>query len=267
MGDIDQSAECVKTECLHSVRVCQLLLLSITERGSMNKIFVSVASGVILVGSVGIAALPSHAYDRDAFAYSASHFLSANQLPAAFASKRGININLTTPGISNFVCTNAKDQNKEESLTRSLRNSTSFYNVRDKSLGLTISVSEYKSNTVAEKAFIKLTTDIKKCDGNISGSYTDDSGTVYPYQNIVTSGQIPAVTVTGVQSIFTNEDSNNLAVGDQPAYMSDNMNIYTLVNNAIIVTEGTSSGAANLTTQQKRSLIKIANDMVTAWVN
>jgi len=74
------------------------------------------------------------------------------------------------------------------------------------------------------------------------------------------------VTVTGVQSIFTNENSNNAASGDLPAYLNDSMSIFTLVNEVIITTTGSTGSALNFTAKQKKALIQVANDMVTTWV-
>ncbi len=130
-----------------------------------------------------------------------------------------------------------------------------------------ISVNEYQTNVAAEKAFTKLSKDIKKCDGDYSGSWTSEDDMVFPYRNVVTSGKIPAVTVTGVESIFTNQNSENAAVGDQPAFLNDTLSIFTLLNDAIIMTQTSTNGALNLTAPQKKALEQVANSMVTEWVN
>jgi hypothetical protein len=238
------------------------------ERGIMKKVFTGVVSGALILGSLGMASTAAQAYDREAFAHAASHFVGPNQLPKIFASKPGMSIEVQDSGkIGTYVCTSAVVNGPDVQLTKSVRNSFGFYNVIKKDLGLTIYVNEYRNNVAAEKAFAKLTKDIKKCDGDYSGSWTDEDGTVYPYQNIVTSGKIPAVTVTGVESIFTNQNSNNAAVGDQPAYLNDSMSIFTLVNDAIILTQGSTGSALNLTAPQKKALEQVANRMVTAWVS
>jgi hypothetical protein len=90
---------------------------------------------------------------------------------------------------------------------------------------------------------------------------------VFPYRNIVTSGTIPGVTVTGVESIFTNRNSDNAAVGDQPACLNDTLSIFTLLNDAIIQTQGSTDSSSNLTAPQKKALEQVANQMVTEWVN
>ncbi|MCF8539252.1 MAG: hypothetical protein K9G05_06580 [Candidatus Nanopelagicales bacterium] len=233
----------------------------------MKKVTAGFAGAALVIGSMSMAATTAQAYDTEAFAYAASHFLSEKDLPAAFASKGGMNINVSTTSGKTFVCTSPSPDGPDVTLAKPVRNSIAFYQPIKKSLTLSIAVNEYRSNTAAEKAFAQLTKDIKKCDGDATGSWTDDSGTVYPYENVVTSGKIPAVTVTGVASIFTNENSNNLAVQGQPAYLNDNMNIYTLVNNAIIVTEGSTGSALNFTAKQKKALEKVAFDMVSTWVD
>ena len=244
------------------------------ERGIMKKVFTGVVSSALVLGSLGLAANAAQAYDREAFARAASHYVSPKQLPKAFAARPGITVQIQELGRVGdsgkrgaFVCTSAVPNGPDVQMATSIRNSYAFYDLVKDNLGLMISVNEYRSNVAAEKAFAKLTKDIKKCDGDYTGSWTNDDGTVFPYQNIVTSGKIPAVTVTGVASIFTNQNSNNAAVGDQPAFLNDSLNIYTLVNDAIIMTQGSTGSALNLTGSQKKALEQVANQMVTEWVN
>jgi len=232
----------------------------------MKKIFITLTAGFLAAGSLGFAA-PATAYNQEAFAYSASHFLKTSQLPAEFKAKKGIQVSIGEPAFKPFVCSTPGNDGTEINMNTPMRNSNGSYNLRSKSLGLFINVNEYKSNVAAEKAFEKLTKDIKKCDGLTTGSWTDDDGTVYPYANSVTSGNIPAVTVVGVQSIFINQNSENAAAGNQPAYLNDSFNIFTLVNNVIISTQSTTGSALNLTPKQKKAMEKIANSMVTAWVS
>ncbi len=234
----------------------------------MKKIMTGLAGGALVLGSLGLAPTAAQAYDREAFANAASSYVSPKQLPKIFAAKPGIGVQVQDSGKSgSYVCTSASTNGFDVQMSRSLRNSYAFYDVVEKDLNLLISVNEFTSNVAAEKAFAKLTKDIKKCDGDYSGSWTSDDGTVFPFQNIVTSGKIPAVTVTGVGSIFTNRNSNNAAVGDQPAYLSDSLNIFTLLNDAIIMTQGSTGSASNLTGPQKKALEQVANQMVTAWVS
>ena len=75
------------------------------------------------------------------------------------------------------------------------------------------------------------------------------------------------MTVTGVESIFTNQNSDNAAVGDQPAYLNDTLSIFTLLNDAIIKTQASTDSALNLTAPQKKALEQVANSMVTEWVS
>lgn len=234
----------------------------------MKKVFIGVLSGALVLGSSGIAATAAQAYDREAFAHAASHYVSPKQLPKIFAAKPGISVQVQDSGKSgSFVCTSATASGSVVLMASSLRNSSAFYGVIQRDLNLFISVNEFTSNVAAEKAFAKLTKDLKKCDGDYAGSWTSDDGTVFPFQNIVTSGKIPAVTVTGVGSIFTNQNSNNAAVGDQPAYLNDTLSIFTLLNDAIIQTQASTESALNLTAPQKKALEQVANSMVTEWVN
>jgi hypothetical protein len=234
----------------------------------MKRIFIGVLSGALVLGTSGLAATAAQAYDREAFAHAASHYVSVKQLPKIFASKPRMNVQVADSGkIRAFVCTKGVENGPEVELSKSIRNSFGFYEPLKGDLRLSITVNEYRTNVAAEKAFATLTKDIKKCDGDYSGSWTSEDDMVFPYRNIVTSGKIPAVTVTGVQSIFTNQNSENAAVGDQPAYLNDTLSIFTLVNDAIIMTQASTDSAVNLTSPQKKALEKVANLMVTEWVN
>ena len=234
----------------------------------MKKIFIGVLSGALVLGTSGLAATAAQAYDREAFAHAASHYVSPKQLPKLFASKPRMNVQVGDSGnISAFVCTSGVVNGPEVNLAKSIRNSFGFYEPLKSELRLAITVNEYRTNVAAEKAFAKLTKDIKKCDGDYSGSWTSEGDMVFPYRNVVTSGTIPGVTVTGVESIFTNQNSENAAVGDQPAFLNDTLSIFTLLNDAIIKTQASTDSALNLTAPQKKALEQVANQMVTEWVN
>ena len=232
----------------------------------MHKAVGVALGGLVAVSSLALAMAPAQAYDRESAGYAASHFLSVSQLPKEFAAKKAMNINVTSPGSRQFVCDYGTTGNKVVRAAKPEMNSMAFYNPKAQGLSLDISVGQYKSNLAAEKAFSQLSKDIKKCDGTLSGSWSDENDNPVPYENVITSGKIPAVTVTGVQSIFTNENSNNAASGDLPAYLNDSMSIFTLVNEVIITTTGSTGSALNFTAKQKKALIQVANDMVTTWV-
>jgi hypothetical protein len=238
------------------------------ERGTMKSIFTGLVGAALVIGSLGAASTAAQAYDREAFAFAASHFLSPKDLPKAFAAKPAMSVQVMDSGRNgSYVCTSPTPNGPDVKMSRTLRSAFASYDVVRRDLNLFISVNEFKNNVAAEEAFAKLTKDIKKCEGNYTGSWTSDDGTVYPYQNIVTTGKIPAVTVAGVASIFVNQNSSNAAVGDSPVYLNDALNIYTLVNDAIINTQGLNSRAVNVTAAQKKSLEKVAFDMVTTWVD
>ncbi len=224
-------------------------------------------SGLVIVGSMAMAMVPAQAYDREAAGYAASHFLDVSQLPKEFASAKTIDIGVTMPSTKQFVCDYGTTGNKEVRAGKPELNATAFYERKGRSLSLGVDVWQYKSNEAAEKTFRQLTKNIKKCDGTFSGSWPDENGNPVPYENLITSGNIPAVTVTGVQSVFTNQNSDNAASGDVPSYLSDSMSIFTLVNDVIITTTGSTWSALNLTAKQKAALIQVANDMVTTWVD
>jgi hypothetical protein len=233
----------------------------------MHKAVGVALSGLVVASSMTMAVAPAQAYDREAAGYAASHFLSVSQLPKEFAAKKAMNISVTTPALKQYVCDYGPLGNKIVWAGKPDLSTNAFYNPKGKGLSLDINVGQYKSNVAAEKAFSQLSKDIKKCDGTFTGSWSDENDNPVPYENVITSGKIPAVTVTGVQSIFTNENSNNAASGDLPAYLNDSMSIFTLVNDVIITTTGSTGSALNFTAKQKKALIQVANDMVTTWVD
>jgi len=49
------------------------------------------------------------------------------------------------------------------------------------------------------------------------------------------------------KAFFTNQNSENAAVGDQPAYLNDTLSIFTLLNDAIIMTQASTGSALDLT--------------------
>jgi len=234
----------------------------------LNK-FVSVAaSGAIIAGSMSIGVASANAYDKEAFAYSASHFLNESQLPKAFAAKKGINVNISAPTGKSFVCSSGDTPNVRVWLAKPVRTADASYNLKSKALDLEVMVSEYSSNGAAEKAFAQLSKDISKCDGKFTGSIAGDDGEApMAYETVITSGKIPKVTVVGVQSIFTNLASQNSASGDVPAFLSDSKSIYTLVNNVVIMTSASTLSAQDLTSKQKDALTQVAFDMVDAWIS
>jgi hypothetical protein len=237
------------------------------RRGIMKKISAGIAVGALVLGSMGVATSVAQAYDKAGYGFAASHFLNAKDLPKEFASKPGASVAIgDSRSQGSFLCSNPQLMTSFN-LARSVLNANVSYTELNKNVNLFINVNQYRSNTAAEKAFAKLSKDIKKCDGSASGATTGQGGTSTPFTLVVTSGKIPAVTVTGVESVFTSQNASSPAVGTQPASLFDTYTILTLLNDVIISTEASTETALDLTSGQKKALEQIANQMVTTWAS
>lgn len=235
----------------------------------MKRISAGLVVGALVLGSMAATTSVAQAYDKSAYGFAASHFLNAKDLPKEFASKPGATIAIgDSTGEGSFLCSSPQpNAGSSFSMAKSVLNANVSYNEVNKKMNLFINVNQYRSNTAAEKAFAKLGKDIKKCDGSYSGTSTDENGTSFPYTTAVTSGKTPAVTVAGVESVYTNQNSNNAAAGNQPAYLSDTFTILTLLNDVIMSTQAFTQTAVDLTPGQKKALEQVANQMVTTWAN
>ncbi len=238
----------------------------------MKKFSAGITISALVLGSMAVATGAVQAYDKAGYGFAASHFLNAKDLPKEFASKPGATVSIgDSMRQGSFLCASPGPDDgsipNSFNLAPSVLNANASYNEKNRSVSLWINVNQYRSNTAAEKAFAKLGKDIKKCDGSYSGASTDENGTSYPYTLGVTSGKIPAVTVAGVESVYTNQNANNAAVGNPAAYLSDTYTIFTLLNDVIISTQTSTETALDLTPGQKKALEQVANRMVTTWAS
>jgi hypothetical protein len=234
----------------------------------MKRVSAGIAFSALVLGSMAVATSAVQAYDKAAYAFAASHFLNAKDLPKEFASKPGATIAIgDSRGEGTFLCSKPQAEGPSYNIASSVLNANANYNEVNQNVNLFINVNQYRSNTAAEKAFAKLGKDVKRCDGSYSGATTDEDGTSYPYTLGVTSGKTPAVTVAGVESVYTNQNANNAAVGNPAAYLSDTYTIFTLLNDVIISTQTSTETALDLTPGQKKALEQVANRMVTTWAS
>ena len=238
----------------------------------MKRVSAGLAVSALALGSMAVTTSVAQAYDKAAFGFAASHFLSAKDLPKEFASKPGATITIgDLMGEGSFLCASPGPDDgsipNSFNLAPSVLNANVSYNEINKNVDLYINVDQYRSNTAAEKAFAKVGKDLKKCDGSYSGTSTDGNGISFPYTTAVTSGKTPAVTVAGVESVYTNQNVNNAAVGNPDSYLSDTFTIFTLLNDVIISTQASTQTAVDLTPAQKKALEQVANRMVTTWAS
>ncbi len=234
----------------------------------MKAKFATIAAVGALVMSVSAVTLPAAAYDKDAYGYAASHFLEEKQIPKVFQTKfKGFSVSINAYSFSDTVCGYGTGGNTKVKLAKGTIQSFATYQLKNRTVDLSVNVMQYKSNVAAEKAFKAMSKAIKKCDGSVDTSWTDSDGYVYPSNTVTTTGNVPGVTVTGVKSVFIDWDSNYPETADSPAWLTDQRTIFTLVND-VIIQSGLDSGSSKIiTAAQKKGLEKVAFNMVDSWLD
>ncbi len=234
----------------------------------MKAKFATIAAVGALVMSVSAVTLPAAAYDKEAYGYAASHFLEEKEIPKVFKPKsKGFYVSINPSSLFNTVCGYGTGGNTEVKLAKGTIQSFATYELKSGTDNLSVNVTQYKSNVAAEKAFKAMSKSIKKCDGIVDTSFTSPDGTVYPSNNVTTTGNVPGVTVTGVKSVFIELDSNFAKTADNPASVNDQRTIFALVNDVIIQSVFNSGSSKNITAAQKKGLEKVAFDMVDSWLD
>lgn len=228
----------------------------------MKKIVAAGASALIAIGMAG----PAQAYDRDAYAYAAGHMIGYKDIPSILDAKRTASFSAYNAPGKNYVCGTA-DGEKEVDYPGGKDVFSMNYEGR-KSSSTNVSVTQFASSSKAIKAFETLQKAVKECSGTDSGSQTFDDGSVDTWQRLTTTGNVPKVTVAGVESIFLNENYQDVTTGpDAGSYSSDNYTVYTLVNDAIINTTYYTGSELNMTTKQRKAVDQVAFNAVTRWLD
>ncbi|MGA1145810.1 MAG: hypothetical protein ACO3YU_02300 [Candidatus Nanopelagicales bacterium] len=228
----------------------------------MKKIAATVAT-VALIG-VGIAT-PAHAYDRDLYAYAASHMIGHEDVPASLNVKKGANFGAFPQTGKNFLC---GDETKQVEYTGGDLQFTMSYDGRKGPSGINVLISQYGSAQRAIKAFDELKKSLGQCAGPANGQQTYDDGSTDTWSRLTTTGKVPLVTVVGVQSVFLNENYEDVTTGEYPnRYTSDNYRVYTLVNDVIINTSRYTGSEINMSAKDRRAVNQVAFNAVTRWVD
>jgi hypothetical protein len=228
----------------------------------VKKIAAAVA-GLALVG-VGLAA-PAQAYDRDLYAFAASHMIGHEDVPASLNVKKGANFGAFPQTGKNFLC---GDETKQVEYTGGDYQFTMSYDGRKGSSGINVSISQFGSAQKAIKAFNDLKKGLKECAGPANGQQTYDDGSTDTWSRLTTTGNVPLVTVAGVQSVFLNENYEDVTTGEYPnRYTSDNYSVYTLVNDVIINTSRYTGSEINMSAKDRRAVNQVAFNAVTRWVD
>lgn len=218
------------------------------------------------IASVGLAT-PAAAYDRDAYAYAAGHMIGYQDIPKSLDAKRGPYFNAGS-GTSNFLC---GDDSKTVTFPGGKFDFSISYNGKGQTDGVDVSVSQYASSSRAIAAFEKLKSGLKRCEGESSGQEnygTDDDPSIDTWSRLNTSGVVPLVTIAGVQSVFLNQNYQDVTTGDNPGtYSSDSYTVYTLVDDVIISTSRVTGSELNIPTKERRAVNQVAFNAVTRWVD
>jgi len=216
------------------------------------------------VAAVGLAA-PAQAYDRELYSYAAGHMIGANDVPAALQIRKDAYFNAGVTRGKNFLC---GDADKRVEYPGGDYQFSMNYNGRKDTAGVGVTVVQYSSTQRAIRAFDELKKGLDECSGPASGQQSFDDGSTDSWSRLNTTGNVPLVTVTGVESVFLNENYEDVTVGEFPGrYTSDNYTVYTLVNDVIISTNHYTGSELNMSTKQRRAVNQVAFNAVTRWVD
>ncbi len=227
---------------------------------------------VALVASVGAIA-PAQAYDRDAFAYAASHMIERSDIPASLgAFKKNLTFTAwtTSSGTNNACYVPKSDADAPDVNVKFPGGKYAYaasYNGRGKDAPyLIVNVDQYASDSAAIKAFRVLQKGISKCTGTGSSTWTDEDGTVTTYSTAVTHGVVPEVSTLGVESLFVSNNSLSESTPGDSRFVNDNYTVFSLFGDVIIQTQYMSNTNDNLTTKQRKAVGRVAFNAESAWL-
>lgn len=229
---------------------------------------VSAAIAAAAFAAAGLA-VPAQAYDRDAFSYAAGHMIGHGDIPKSLMAKKNPSFT-ALPGGDNFLC---EDEQKTVQYPGGEGQFEISYSGRKDTLGVDVTVNQYSSDKKAIRAFNKLKQGLKKCDGPSSGQQTYDSDSdtdpqTDTWSRLNTSGVVPMVTVEGVQSVFLNQNYEDVTTGPGAGrYTSDGYDVYTLVGDVIIDTSYYTGSEVNMSTKQRKAVNQVAFNAVTRWLD
>lgn len=239
----------------------------------MKKTFAVLAAGVTAAASLAAAA-PALAYDRDAYSYAAAHMIERSDIPKELGDfKKNLGFSAFAGGSKIFVCDVPQSDPNASDVAVYMPGSkytfNGFYQGKGKADPVTIAVdvNQYASASDAIDAFDALKKNIKKCTGTGSNTWTDDDGTTTTYSTELSNGVVPAVTTTGVESLFVSNNSLQESTPGDSRFLNDQYSVFSLVDDVIIVTEYSSNTNTNLTTKQRKAVNQVAFNAETRWLS
>jgi hypothetical protein len=227
----------------------------------MKKIALAAAAAFTITA---VAAPAAQAYDAEAFSYAAGHMLQEKDVPESIGLNDTMNFTAST-NADFYVCSKG---DRSISIPSGKNSFLAGYDSKKGVEGsLNIAVTQYATSTSAIKAFGKLKKALTTCAGATGGTQTYDDGTTDTWARLATTGTVPAVTITGVPSLFLNTNYTDIASGpDSSQYSSDSYNVYTLVDDVIITTNYYTGSELNLPTKKRKAINQVAFNAVSAWL-
>jgi hypothetical protein len=229
-----------------------------------------------LLATVGalmfVGTAPAHAYDQKAYSYAAGHMIHRAAIPAMLGSfSSAMAFNAYEPEDPTWMCSLLQPGNvpaTEINFPAGRYEFNANYSVPGpNSPALTVYVYQYTSASKAISAFGAAKRQAKRCTGTYSDSWTDSSaGVVSTYTTVTTNGVVPAVAIAGVKSVFVNVDTNAATTGTGP-FQSDQYQVFSLINDVVIVTSYNQNSSDNVTTQQRKAVDQVAFNAETAWLH
>lgn len=131
-----------------------------------------------------------------------------------------------------------------------------------------VTVNQYAKATDAIAAFRQVERRLSQCVTTTGDSWTDpDTGVKSTWSSATTVGKVPLVTIVGVPSLFVNTNRTSTSSDETEGPQSnDTYMVFSLINDAIIVSSADSGSFADFTTKQKRAVHRVAFAATGAWV-
>ncbi len=224
---------------------------------------IALAAAAVLVVSA-VAAPAAQAYDAEAYAYAAGHMLQEKDIPSSIGLKDSMMFTASTASRL-YVC---RKSDREVTVAGGAYAFNASYDSRKGVEGsLSMGVNQYATSVAAIKAFAQLKKALATCAGSDGSTQTFDDGTTDTWARLSTTGTVPAVTITGVPSLFLNVNYTDVSSDpDSSQYSSDNYTVYTLVDDVIISTSYYTGSELNLPTKKRKVINQVAFNAVSAWL-
>jgi hypothetical protein len=226
----------------------------------MKKIALAAAAALAVTA---MAAPAAQAYDAEAYSYAAGHMLQPKNVPASFGIDDRLDFGAAR-AFPIFVCT---VDSKEVKAPGGVHAFNANYGSKKVEGNLSVNVNQYASSVKAITAFNALKKAVTKCSGEKAGTSTYEDGSTDSWARLTTNGTVPAVTITGVQSLFLNENYSDVSAGpDSSEYSSDQYSVYSLVDDVVITTTYYTGSELNISTKKRKAVNQTAFNAVTAWL-